>query len=69
MNRRESLKTLGISTISASLLLEAYKSPGSSAGRKEEFAFLPHLKSDLLNNKDKGKLIFPFASLAYASPA
>lgn len=69
MNRRKSLKTLGLSTISASLLLEAFKSPGPSVIKKEELGFLPNLKSTLLNNKNKGKLIFTFVSLAYTGNA
>lgn len=34
-------------------------------GQKSEEAFLPHLKSNLLKNDRKGKLIFTFTSLAY----
>jgi len=32
---------------------------------KKEAAFLPNLKTDLLKNEKKGKLIFTFASLAF----
>jgi len=69
MNRRASLKTLGLTTISAGLLLEACKGPGSSVVKKEEFAFLPNLKAELLKNNAKGKLIFTFVSLAYTGEA
>jgi len=36
---------------------------------KKEVPFLPNLKTDLLKNKEKGKLIFTFASLAYTVDA
>ena len=36
---------------------------------KKEATFLPNLKTDLLKNKEKGKLIFTFASLAYTIDA
>ena len=68
MNRRESLKTLGLGTISAGLL-EACKAPEHSVVKNEESAFLPNLKSHLLNNKNNGKLIFTFVSLAYTGTA
>lgn len=32
---------------------------------ENETSFLPALKEELINNKEKGKLIFTFASLAY----
>ncbi|MEO8961910.1 MAG: hypothetical protein ABI325_08520, partial [Ginsengibacter sp.] len=67
MNRRESLKTLGLGTIGASLLLEACKTSNNSpVVQKEEFSFLPNLKTDLRNSDQKGRLIFTFTSLAYA---
>jgi hypothetical protein len=67
MNRRELLKTLGLTTLGAGLSLNACK-PGrrdSVAGKKGS-ALSPDLKSELRSNKHKGKLIFTFASLAYA---
>jgi hypothetical protein len=67
MNRTDFLKTLGLTTFSTSIVLDACKTRKRNFGDPQKHAaFLPNLKSELLSNDHKGKLIFTFTSLAYA---